>query len=77
MMGLAEALSMNPSLLIIDFSRNSIEEELATAVIQKLYFNACLTKIILDGNPISVGLFKENVLKPYFNSRKELKIILA
>ena len=77
MIGLADALTMNPTLLIIDLSRDNVDEELASAVIQRLYFNPCLTKLILDGNPISVGLFKENVIKPYFNSRKELKIILA
>ena len=77
MVGLADSLTMNPSLLVIDLSRNNVDEELATAIIQRLYFNSCLTKLNLDGNPISVGLFKENVIKPYFNSRKELKIILA
>ena len=77
MMGLAEALCMNPSLMMIDFSRNSIDEDLASGIIQKLYFNATLTKLILDGNPIAVGLFQENIIKPYFNTRKELKIVLA
>ena len=77
MMGLADALCMNPSLMLIDVSRNNINEDLASGIIQKLYFNATLTKLILDGNPIAVGLFQENVIKPYFNSRKELKIVLA
>ncbi len=77
MMGLAEALCMNPSLMMIDFSRNCIDEDLASGIIQKLYFNASLTKLILDGNPIAVGLFQENIIKPYFNTRKELKIVLA
>ena len=77
MVGLADSLTMNPSLIVIDLSRNNVDEELASAIIQRLYFNPCLTKIVLDGNPIAVGLFKENVLKPYFSSRKELKIILA
>ena len=77
MVGMADALMMNPTLLTIDFSRNNIDEDLASAIIQRLYFNPCLSKIILDGNPIAVGLFKENVIKPYFNSRKELKIVLA
>ena len=77
MMGLAEALCMNPSLMMIDFSRNCIDEDLASGIIQKLYFNPPLTKLVLDGNPIAVGLFQENIIKPYFNSRKELKIVLA
>ena len=77
MMGLADVLCMNPSLMLIDFSRNQIEEDLAAGIIQRLYLNPCLTKLILDGNPIAVGLFQENVIKPYFNTRKDLKIVLA
>ena len=77
MMGLADALCMNPSLMLIDFSRDHIEEDLAAGIIQRLYINPCLNKLILDGNPIAVGLFQENVIKPYFNTRKELKIVLA
>ena len=77
MMCLADALCMNQSLMLIDFSRNQIEEDLAAGIIQRLYCNPCLTKLVLDGNPIAVGLFQENVIKPYFNSRKELKIVLA
>ena len=59
LMGLTDALYMNPSLLYVDFSRNNISEDLASAVIQKLYNNPCLSKINLDGNPISTGLFME------------------
>ena len=77
MIGLADSLMMNPTLMIIDLSRDNVDEDLASAIIQRLYMNPCLTKLILDGNPISVGLFQENYIKPYFNSRKELKIILA
>jgi hypothetical protein len=76
-MGLADALTMNPSLMIIDFSRDNISEDLAGAIIQRLYNNPCLTKINLDGNPIATGLFREQCIKPYFSSRKDLKIILA
>ena len=77
MMGMADSLCMNPSLLLIDFSRNCIDEDLASGIIQKLYFNASLNKLVLDGNPIAVGLFQENIIKPYFNTRKEFKIVLA
>ena len=57
MLTLCDALTMNPSLLVIDFSRSNIDEDLASALIQRLYFNPCLTKLVMDGNPISVGLF--------------------
>ena len=77
MLGIAQSLCMNPSLLMIDFSRNNIDEDLATGIIQQLYFNASLNKLILDGNPIAVGLFQENVIKQYFNTRKDIKIVLA
>ena len=77
MIGIADGLTMNPNLMMIDFSRNNINEDIAGAVIQRLYYNPLLTKINFDGNPISVGLFTEQVIKPYFSTRKELKIILA
>ena len=63
--------------MVIDFSRDNINEDVAAAIIQQLYFNASLTKINLDGNPIATGLFKENCIKPYFSSRKDIKIVLA
>ena len=77
MVTLCDALTMNPSLSIIDFSRNNINEDLASALIQRLYYNPCLTKINLDGNPIATGLFRENFIKPYFNQRKEVRIVIA
>ena len=42
MVGLADSLTMNPTLMIIDLSRNGVDEDLASAIIQRLYFNPCL-----------------------------------
>ena len=76
-MVVVDTLINHPTLNTIDFSRNEINEDTACAVIQKLYGNASLRKLNLDGNPISIALFKENILKPYFSGRKDLKIVLA
>lgn len=58
-MALVDSLIMNPTLLYVDFSRNEINEDTATAIIQRLYNNVALKKINLDGNPISIALYKE------------------
>ena len=76
-MGFVDALSGNTTLLEIEFSRNDINEDTAMGIIQRLYFNPCLKRLDLGGNPISTGLFKQNVIKPFFSTRKDLKIVLG
>jgi hypothetical protein len=39
--------------------------------------NPMLKRLDLGGNPIATALFKESVIKPYFRTRKDLKIVLA
>ena len=75
LINLVDSLIGNPTLLYIEFSRDGIDEETASAILQRLYNNPYLNKINLDGNMISTGLFKENYIKPFFSSRKELKIV--
>lgn len=72
-----DCLVNHPTLATIEFCRDDIDEDTASAVIQKLYYNQALQKINLDGNPISISLFKQNVIKPYFSSRKDFKIYIA
>jgi len=69
-----EALTNNPTLLMIDLSRNELDEDTITAILQRLYFNPCLQHLYLSGNPISSGVYYENVIKPYFRKRKELQV---
>lgn len=76
-MTLVDSLVNHPTLSLIDFCRDEISEDTACAIIQKLYYNQSLKKLNLDGNPISIGLFRENVIKPYFSVRKDLKIAIA
>ena len=76
-MALVDSLINHPTLSLIEFCRDDINEDTACAVIQKLYYNQSLKKLNLDGNPISIALFRENVLKPYFSMRKDLKIAVA
>lgn len=76
-MALIDSLINHPTLSLIEFCRDDINEDTACAVIQKLYYNQSLKKLNLDGNPISIALFRENVLKPYFSMRKDLKIAVA
>ena len=64
---LSESLTMHPTAMFIDFSRNNLNEDVASAIIQRLYYNPALQKLNFDGNPISTGLFREQVLKPYFS----------
>ena len=77
LIALTDSLVLHPTLMFLDFSRNNINEDVATAIIQRLYGNPALSKLTFDGNPISTGLFRENVIKPYFSSRKDLKILIA
>ena len=77
MVALSDSLILHPTLMFLDFSRNNVNEDLATAIIQRLYNNPALSKLTFDGNPISTGLFREQVIKPYFSSRKDLKILIA
>ena len=74
---LIDSFILNPCIIHLDLSRNEINEDIAAAIIQRLYGNSSLKKINLDGNPISIGLFNDNFIKPYFSSRKDLKIVLA
>lgn len=76
-MNVINALVNHPTLGSLELYRNEISEDLATAIIQTLYYNSSLKKINLDGNPISIALYKQNVIKPYFSGRKDLKIIIA
>ena len=77
LIALTDSLVLHPTLMVLDLSRNNINEDVATAIIQRLYGNPALSKLTFDGNPISTGLFRENVIKPYFSSRKDLKILIA
>ncbi|CDW76256.1 UNKNOWN [Stylonychia lemnae] len=77
LMILVDSLIGNPNLLYIELSRDFIDDETAAAIIQRLYGNPRLQKINLDGNPISTGLFKEQYIRPYFSTRKDLKILLG
>ena len=77
LVALSDSLVMHPTLMFLDFSRNNVNEDLATAIIQRLYNNPALSKLTFDGNPISTGLYREQVIKPYFSARKDLKILIA
>ena len=52
---LLDALTNHPSLSQIEFCRDEISEDTACAVIQKLYYNQALSRLNLDGNPISIS----------------------
>ena len=76
-MNLLEPLANHPTLNTIEFCRDEINEDIACAVIQTLYGNASLKKLNLDGNPISIAIFNDTVIKPYFSTRKDLRIYIA
>ena len=76
-MQLIYTLQNHQTLSELDLMRCEINEDTAAAVIQTLYNNAPLRLINLDGNPLTIVTFKDNFIKPYFSSRKDLKINLG
>ena len=67
-----DSLVNNPTLQTIGFAKNDLDKDLSAAIIQRLYFNAALTKLDLNGNTFSQVDFIDSIIKPYFNSRKDL-----
>ena len=55
---LVDELVSNTSLIEIAFPRADLNEEAATAIIEKLYYNSSLQTLDLGGNNISTGLYK-------------------
>ncbi len=59
MMSFVDAMVGNYNLISIDLSRNDLDEDAISAIIQRLYMNERLQKIVVSGNPIATGNYYE------------------
>ena len=72
LLAFVDSLVNNMTLRTIGFAKNNLDKDICAAIIQKLYFNASLTKLDLNSNPIAQVDFIDTIMKPYFNTRKDL-----
>ena len=75
LLAFADSLINNLTLQTIGFARNRLNEDMCAAILQRLYFNESLKCIDFNGNPITVSMFGDEIVKKYFNSRKNFAII--
>jgi len=76
LLAFVDSLTNNLTLQTIGFAKNNLDKDICAAIIQRLYFNASLTKLDLNSNPISQVDFIDTIMKPYFNTRKDLQVVL-
>lgn len=76
LLAFVDSLVNNPSLQTLGFARNGLDQDLAAAIIQRVYYNPSLTKIDINGNNISTAEFVDNIIKPYFRQREGFQIIV-
>ena len=71
MISLLDIIGQSYTLLLVDFSRNRLDEDGVTCVLQRIYFNQKLQKIVIAGNNIASGYFIDSVIVPYFSGKKD------
>lgn len=76
LLAFVDSLVGNPSLQTIGFARNGLNQDLAAAIIQRVYYNPSLSCIDINGNNISTAEFVDQIVKPYFRSREGFRIIV-
>ena len=69
--GFIARLENHPMLQLIDFSRDELNEDMISAVLHRIYNNPPVQKIVFTGNPISVGIYMEQVVVHLFNHRED------
>ena len=57
LLAFVDSLVGNPSLQTIGFARNNLNQDIAAAVLQRLYFNPSLSCIDINGNNIVTAEF--------------------
>ena len=67
MVALVDSLTNNPTLQTIGFARNSLNQDMCAAILQRLYFNPSLKCLDFNGNEITIGQFQTDIVKKYFN----------
>ena len=48
---------------------------MCAAIMQRIYFNPALTTLDLNGNPITISAFKQDIVSKYFNTRDNFNVI--
>ena len=71
-----DSLKDNQMLQTIGFARNQLTEDICAGILQRIYFNQTLRTVDINSNNITMNKFKDEYIKPYFNTRSELKIII-
>ena len=64
-----DSLKDNQMLQTIGFARNQLNEEICAGILQRIYFNQTLRTVDLNSNNITMNKFKDEFIKPYFNTR--------
>ena len=75
LLAFVDSLMNNQTLQTIGFARNRLNEDMCAAILQRLYFNQSLKALDFNGNPITISMFRDEIVKKYFNTRKEFTII--
>ena len=70
-----DSLQNNVTLSTIGFARNNLNEDICAGILQRLYYNASLTCLDLNGNNITITKFQQQYIKPYFSQRENINII--
>ena len=71
-----DALIGNPSIQTLGFAKNDLNQDLAAAILQRLYYNPTLTCIDFNSNNIVMIEMVEQIIKPYFRTRPDFQIII-
>ena len=57
LLAFVDSLVGNPSLQTIGFARNSLNQDLCAAILQRIYFNPTLTTVDINGNNLVTSEF--------------------
>ena len=76
LLAFVDSLINNPSLQTLGFARNSLNQDICAAILQRVYFNPCLKCVDINGNNLSTSDFVQQIVKPYFRQRDDFTIIV-